>query len=222
MIITIDGYAGSGKSTAAARLAAAVGFELLNTGGMYRAVGLILLRQGIDIYADHRDAPSIRGIVDELTFKLAGNRVLTDGVDLTAELFTEEIGRAASRVGTFAEVREKLKAEQRRIADNRNMICEGRDQGTAVFPDAPVKFFFYATPEVRAERRVRQLQAANAAPDAAVVLDQIRDRDRQDETRSLDPLRQADDAVVLDTTTRTPDDVHALMVEVVNRWRSRR
>ena len=189
---------------------------------MYRAVGLILLRHGIDIFADTRDATAIRAIVDRLTFELDGNRVLTDGVDLTADLFTEEIGRAASRVGLFAEVREKLKAEQRRIAAGRDVICEGRDQGTAVFPDAPVKFFFVASPEVRAERRVRQLLAANAIADPAVVLGQIRDRDHQDETRSLDPLRRADDAVLLDTTTRTPDDVHALMVEVVNRWRSRR
>lgn len=221
MIITIDGYAGSGKSTASHRLAEALGFELLNTGGMYRAAGLALMRHGLDIYAEARDPAVVMDVVQQLSFELVGDRVLVNGDDLTAILYTEELGRAASRVGTFPEVRAVLKHEQRRIADAKDIICEGRDQGTAVFPDAPVKFFFYATPEIRAARRVQQLRAANHPADPDQILQQILDRDRQDETRAVDPLRRADDAMLLDTTTRTPDEVHAVMLEAVERWCSR-
>jgi cytidylate kinase len=221
MIITIDGYAGSGKSSAARRLAEALGFELLNTGGMYRAVGLLLLRAKVDIYSPERDQYTITRIVDPLRFTLSGDRVLVDDVDLTSELHTEELGRAASRVGTFPEVRTKLKQEQRRIADERDIVCEGRDQGTVVFPHAPVKFFFYASPEIRAERRVAQLQAENHTANFEQVRGQIIERDQQDETRPIDPLRQADDALRVDTTTRSPDDVHRLLLEVVERWRCR-
>lgn len=222
MIITIDGYAGSGKSSAARKLAEELGFELLNTGGMYRAVGLLLLRAGVDIYAPERDPHAIAVIITPLQFALRGNRVLVNDVDLTAELYTEELGRAASRVGTFPEVRAKLKQEQRRIADALDIICEGRDQGTVVFPHAPVKFFFYASPEIRAARRVAQLRSEHHPADPELIRRQIIERDHQDETRSIDPLRQADDAYRVDTTSRSPEEVHQLMLEVVERCRCQR
>lgn len=215
MIITIDGYAGSGKTTAARRLADSLGFRLLNTGGMYRAVALLLTRQGIDIYADTRDTDTITRIVADLTFEMPANHVIVNGEDLTEALASEEAGRGASRVGTFPEVRAKLKAEQRRIADSIDIVCEGRDQGTAVFPDAPAKFFFYASPEIRAARRVAQLKGLHQEADFATIVRQITERDHQDESRAIDPLRQAPDALRLDTTDMTMDDVLLTMLKVV-------
>lgn len=220
MIITIDGYAGSGKSTGARRLAARLGFDLLNTGAMYRAVGLLLARAGIDIYADPRDPAAVAGLVDRLTFEMPGDRVVVNGEDLTPFVRTEEMGRAASRVGTFPEVRAKLKAEQRRLADARDIVCEGRDQGTAVFPDAPVKFFLRASAEVRADRRVRELQTRGLPADVAEIRRQIEARDRQDETRPIDPLRRAADAVEIDTSHLSEDEVLRALAEVVVRFRS--
>ena len=220
MIITIDGYAGSGKTTIARQLADALGFELLNTGGMYRAAAVALGRLGVDIFADPRDEPAIRYLVGSFTFTMPPGRVLLNGMDYTAEVRTEEAGLGASRVGVFPEVRERLKQEQRRIAADRDVVCEGRDQGTAVFPDAPVKFFLTASPEVRADRRVEQLLAQKLPADRAAVLRQILARDRQDEERPIDPLRAAPDAVRVDTTAMGPDAVLAVMLEAVARCRA--
>jgi cytidylate kinase len=220
MIITIDGYAGSGKSTAARRLAADLGFDLMNTGAMYRAVGLILGRRGIDIYVNDRDPRAVATVVNALDFEMPGDRVLVNGEDVTAAIHTEEMGRAASRVGTFPEVRTRLKAEQRRLADDRDIVCEGRDQGTAVFPDAPVKFFFRASVAVRAERRLQELLARDVPADPEDIRRRIEARDRQDENRPIDPLRKAADAVEIDTSHLTEDDVLRVMAEVVGRCRS--
>lgn len=221
MIITIDGYAGSGKSTAARRLAETLGFDLLNTGAMYRAVGLLLIRHGIDIDAQPRDVAAITRVVNHLNFEMPADRVRVNGEDVTDAIRTEEIGRAASRVGTFPEVRARLKAEQRRLADDRNIVCEGRDQGTAVFPDAPVKFFLRASVEVRAARRLQELRDRNLPADADDIRRQIEARDRQDETRAIDPLRKADDAIEIDTSHMTADQVLQAMVEVVRQCRSK-
>jgi cytidylate kinase len=221
MIITIDGYAGAGKSTAARRLADRLGFDLLNTGAMYRAAALTLLRHDFDIYAGNRNVADVAAFVNRFRFDLSGDRVLLNGEDLSLDVTSEDAGRGASRVGTFPEVRAKLKAEQRRIADGRNVICEGRDQGTAVFPDAPVKFFFWASPDVRAQRRVEQEREAGRDADYTATLAMILDRDRQDTERAIDPLRPAHLAVWLDTSERSLDDVLADMLNVVDRCRSR-
>ncbi|OWK43325.1 (d)CMP kinase [Fimbriiglobus ruber] len=224
MIITIDGYAGSGKSTAAVRLAAALGFRLLNTGAMYRATAYELGRRGVDIDANPRDTAAIAWIVADFVFEMTEAAVILNGVDVTPFVYTEAMGRAASRVGTFLEVREKLKAEQRRIADDLDVVCEGRDQGTAVFPHAPVKFFFTASAETRARRRAAQ-DGVDLAADAgalATLIDQIAARDRQDEIRPIDPLRRADDAEAIDTSHADLDQILNHMMEVVARCRSRR
>jgi cytidylate kinase len=221
MIITIDGYAGAGKSTAARRLADRLGFDLLNTGAMYRAAALTLLRNDFDIYAERPNHFDIEWFVADFRFDMSNDKVTLNGVDLTDDVTSEDAGRGASRVGTFPEVRAKLKAEQHRIADGRNVICEGRDQGTAVFPDAPVKFFFWANPAVRAQRRVEQEQEAGRVADYTATLAMILDRDRQDTERAIDPLRPAHLAVWLDTSDRPLDDVLADMLRVVDRCRSR-
>ena len=211
MVITIDGYAASGKSSAAIGLANALRFRLLNTGWMYRATGLALREHGFDPTATPRDRAGIRALVEGFHFDMPPDKVILGGVDFTERITCEGAGAAASLVGTFEEVREKLKAEQRRIATGENIICEGRDQGTAVFPDAPVKFFFYASAEVRAARRMNQLTGA----DYATVLKQIQDRDDQDENRPLDPLKAALDAIRFDTSVLSETEVLQRMLAVV-------
>lgn len=217
MIVTIDGYAGSGKTTAARRLAESLGFRLLNTGGMYRAAALALVDLGVDIDAEPRDEASVARAVVGFAFDMDGGRVVLNGVDYTERIASEDAGRGASRVATFPEVRARLKQEQRRIAAGTDTICEGRDQGTAVFPDAPVKFFLSASAEIRATRRVEQLRALNLPADFATIVRQIADRDRQDETRAIDPLVAAPDAVRIDSTEMTMDEVIRKMLAEVRK-----
>lgn len=221
MIITIDGYASSGKSSAARGLAAALGFDLLNTGAMYRAAGLALQEAGYDIYADPPDLSRIGELVADYTYDMSGGKTVLNGVDFTERLQSPGAGAAASRVGLFAPVRERLKGEQRRIAAGRDMICEGRDQGTAVFPDAAVKFFFTASVQVRARRRFFERATADASADLSEIARRIEARDRQDETRPLDPLKRAADADLIDTSDMTPDSVLEHMKKVVAACRTR-
>ncbi len=221
MIITIDGYAGSGKSSAARGLADALGFDLLNTGAMYRAAGLALQDAGYDIYAEPPDLTRIAELVAAYSFDMSGGKTVLDGVDFTARLQSPGAGAAASRVGLFAPVRARLKAEQRRIADGRDMICEGRDQGTAVFPDAAVKFFFTASVAVRARRRFFERATGDGSADLSEIARRIAARDRQDESRPLDPLKKADDADRIDTSDMTPESVLAHMMKVVAECRTR-
>jgi len=211
MVITIDGYAASGKSSAAVALAKALGFRLLNTGWMYRAAGLALKDRGFDLLANPRDAAGIAAHIAGFHFDMPPDKVILGGADWTERIGCEGSGAAASLVGTFGEVREKLKAEQRRIAEGENIICEGRDQGTAVFPDARVKFFFWASPEVRASRRLNQLPNA----DYATILQQIRDRDHQDENRAIDPLKPAEDAIRFDTSDLGETEILQRMIAAV-------
>jgi CMP/dCMP kinase len=215
MIITIDGYAGSGKSSAARGLADALGFTLLNTGAMYRAAGLALQDAGFDIYLDPPDLPRVAELVAGYTFDMSDDRTVLNGVDFTPRLQSPGAGAAASRVGLFPPVRERLKAEQRRIAAGRDMICEGRDQGTAVFPDAAVKFFFTASVEVRARRRFFERAKADESADMGTIARRIADRDRQDETRPIDPLKKAADAVLVDTSELPLEIVLERMKQVV-------
>ncbi len=221
MIITIDGYASSGKSSAARGLADALGFALLNTGAMYRAAGLALQDAGYDIATEPPDLARITELVADYSFDMANDRTKLNGIDFTDRLTSPGAGAAASRVGLFGPVRERLKAEQRRIAAGRDMICEGRDQGTAVFPDAAVKFFFTASVAVRARRRFFERATGDGSADLSEIARRIEARDRQDETRPLDPLKKADDAVLIDTSDVTPESVHAHMMKVVGEVRGR-
>ena len=215
MIITIDGYAGSGKSLAAINLAKALKMRLLNTGAMYRAAAATLIDAGIDIFAEPRDVEHIERHMQSLHFEDINGTMFVNGIDMTPQIGSEYAGRAASRIGTFPEVRAKLKAEQRRIATGQSIICEGRDQGTVVFPEAPVKFFFTASVDVRAQRRMEQLREKEIAFDPADIRRQIAERDAQDETRAIDPLKKAADAIAIDTTNLSPDEVLQIMLAAV-------
>ncbi|CAN5440606.1 (d)CMP kinase [soil metagenome] len=221
MIVTIDGRAGAGKTLAARRLAESLGFRLLHTGAMYRSAAIALQDAGYDIFATERDIPAITDFVSDFTFELPGHETWLNGVDYTTLIESEAAGAAASKVGTFPEVRARLKAEQRRIAAGQDTICEGRDQGTAVFPDAPVKFFVTASVEVRAKRRFDQEVRQGHHADLEALKELIRKRDEQDELRVIDPLKKAPDAIEVDTSTMTPDDVLAVMIAGVQQCRSR-
>jgi CMP/dCMP kinase len=213
MIVTIDGPAGSGKSTAARGLAARLGFDYLDTGAMFRAVGLALLERGVDF----ADAAAVGDVLAVIHVDVPPGRVLLDGRDVTAAIRTPAVAQAASRVAVVPAVRRFLAAEQRRIAAGRNIVCEGRDQGTAVFPDAPCKFFVTADPRARAARRFRELLDQGAAVTLDDVLAQQLERDTRDAEREDAPMRAAADAVVVDTTDLSADEVLARLEEVVRR-----
>lgn len=222
MIVTVDGYAKSGKSAAAKQLAAALGFAYLDTGAMYRAAGLALAEQGIDIRAVPRDAVRIAAAVAAFHYRRADDRVVLNDRDYTDQVGSDAAGAAASKVGTFPEVRKRLQSEQIRLASGGNTVCDGRDQGTSVFPFAEVKFYVTADATVRARRRVKQLaDEKRIDADFGKTLADILFRDRQDCTRLIDPLVPAADAFVLDTTELTVDEVSAVMFHLVTACRSR-
>ena len=213
MIVTIDGPAGSGKSTAARGLAARLGFDFLDTGAMYRAVAVALARRG----TDPADDLGVELALTDIHIEMPPGRVLLNGEDVTAAIRTPAASQGASKVAVIPAVRAFLAAEQRRIAAGRDMVCEGRDQGTFVFPDAAFKFFLTADPRARAVRRLHELEARGERHTLEEVLSAQQERDARDASRDLAPMRPAADAVILDTTDLSPDEVLARLEEVVRR-----
>ncbi len=214
MIITIDGYAASGKTSAAEKFAGAIGFPILMTGWMYRAVGLKFQELNIPIETPmHWEADLRQSAISDFAFEMPPGRVFLNGADFTHRMQERGTGALASKVSLYREVREKLKTEQRRIVGARDMVCEGRDQGTAVFPAAELKFFFDADLAVRAERRVQQLRKNDEPCEYAEVLRKLADRDAQDTGRDYDPLFPADGCLRIDTTTIVPETVQKMMMD---------
>ncbi len=213
MIVTIDGPAGAGKSTAAKALAKRLGFEFLDTGAMYRAVALAAVRARVAL----DDEAGLKTLLARLRLEMPAGRVLLDGEDVSAAIRTPEMAQGASIVAVSAVVRPHLAELQRQIAAGRDMVCEGRDQGTVVFPCAGCKFFLTADPEERLRRRARELEARGGRID----LDQLRreqaERDARDAGRALAPLRAAEDAVVLDTTRLSLEQVVERMEQEVRK-----
>ncbi len=214
-VVTIDGPAGAGKSTVARLLAARLGYRLLDTGGMYRALAWSVARAGID----PDDAAAIERHLKSVTVAVDGDRFIVNGRDVSPEIRTPEIGALTSRITAHAAVRDKVTPLQRRLAAAGGVVLEGRDTGTVVCPDADVKFFLDASLETRARRRQMELAAAGRTVPLDAVRAEITVRDAQDRTRALAPLRKADDAIEVDTSERTTDDVVATMVEVVEKIR---
>lgn len=210
MIVTIDGPSGVGKSTVTKGLAARLGFEYLDTGAMYRAVALAMLRRGIPL-----EEAAVTAALPEVHIEMPPRRVLLNGVDVTDAIRTPEVSQGASKVAVIPAVRRYLAAEQRRIAVGRNMVCEGRDQGTFVFPDAKRKFFLTADPRCRAERRAVELAAKGEFVTAEEVLAHQDERDRRDAERDLAPMKPAPDAVIVDTTHFTLEEVIAKLEEAI-------
>ena len=191
MIVAIDGPAGAGKSSVARGVADALGYTYLNSGSMYRAVGLLTLRDG-GAASDHAEALDIQ----------LGDRVLVNGEDVTDELRTPDVSEAASKVATNEKVRAALVRKQRELLADGDWVVEGRDIGTVVAPDAPVKVFLTASPEERARRR-----AAELGTDVDAVLRDQALRDAQDQGREHSPLEMAPGALALDTTGMSLDEV---------------
>jgi cytidylate kinase len=214
LVVAIDGPAGAGKSTTAKALAARLGFRHVDTGAMYRVVGVLADEAGIAL----DDDVALGRLVDGITFDEAGERIVVAGRDLTHAIRSPEAGDLASKVSTQPVVRARLVALQRRFADGGPLVMEGRDIGTVVFPDAAVKVFLTADPRERARRRAAELRARGEVVDEDALAAAIAERDCRDSERSAAPLRPAADALVVDTTTvDVPTVVERLAALVTSR-----
>ena len=218
-IITIDGPAGVGKSTISRKVAARYGYTYLDTGAMYRAVAWYLVQYGIDI----DNGADVESVLDDITITLlpAKNEgddvgVLLNGENISAQIRTPEISMIASTVSALPAVREKLTAMQRQIGAQGRVVAEGRDTGTVVFPEASNKFYLDARPEARAGRRALQLRERGETVDEEKLLEMTIARDKQDSEREIAPLKKADDAVLVDTTDLTADQVFKAITELID------
>jgi cytidylate kinase len=198
MVIAIDGPAGAGKSTVARALASELDFTYLDSGAMYRCVALAALRRRVDL----DDGEAVAAVAAEISISLKGERVELDGEDVSAEIREPRVSEASSRVSVHPGVREAMVARQRELIAAGRYVAEGRDIGTVVSPDSPLKVFLTASPEERARRR-----AAQTGEDPESVLTAQRERDRRDESREHSALRVAEDAVEIDTTGLSQDEV---------------
>jgi cytidylate kinase len=220
-VVAIDGPAGAGKSTVARRLAARLGFTLVDTGALYRAVALASRRAGVAWDDDQAATAVALRIVASRALALLpdadkGVRVILEGEDVSDAIRAADMGMGASRVSAIGGVREALFQLQRLAGEQGGVVLEGRDIGTVVFPDAEVKFFLTASPEVRARRRYDELVQRGERVDYDATLEDVRVRDQQDTTRSIAPLRQAEDATLIDSSGRTIDEVVEEMADKVS------
>ena len=204
--IALDGPAGAGKSTIAKIIAKRLGLPYLDTGAMYRAMALCAFSEGVSL----TDAEKVDELLNRTDIRVAylddGQHVFVNGTDVTGRLREEEIGKGASLISKLRCVRDKLAGMQRDIAHETHAVLDGREIGTFVIPETPYKFYVTATAEERALRRVRQLEEKGEKPDYQLILKDIEARDYQDSHRDYAPLKQAEDAVLIDTTHMTIDE----------------
>ena len=210
LVIAIDGPSGAGKSTIGRALAQALSYTYLDTGAMYRAVAVRALEKGIAI--DDEVALAAAASSARITFDETGERVLLDGLDVTDEIRTREATKMASAVAKIGAVRRELVRQQQELGRDGGVVLDGREIGSVVFPNAEVKFYLDAAPEKRAKRRFDESQGQEASYEA--ILEDIRARDHQDMTREDSPLVRTEDAVYLDTTEMTPEEVTARLLSV--------
>ncbi len=222
MIIAVDGPSGAGKSTLGKRLAQALEFLYIDTGAMYRAVALAVLEAGTDVH----DVAAVTEIVARTTVDLSGPpdalKVTLDGRDVSADIRTETVSRAASVISSVSAVRRRLVARQRELGAQGDVVMDGRDVGTVIFPQADVKFFLTATPESRAQRRTLEDTAKGYKVNYEDTLSDIIERDTRDTTRADSPLKQAEDAIVIDSTNLTIEEVLEKMLAFKSKVKSQK
>jgi cytidylate kinase len=218
LIIAIDGPSAAGKSTLAKRLAKDLGFTYLDTGGMYRALALKVLREGIDIGNDGALTELIGRTAIDLVVTGGKLKVLLDGEDVSHEIRTPEVSQMASKASTLEVVRRWMLVLQRAFGRRGNVVAEGRDIGTVVFPDAEVKIYLDASAQERARRRVEELRQAGRQVSLDETLREMWERDKRDSERDLAPLRKADDAIAIDSTSV---DAEALAQRVMQQIRKK-
>lgn len=216
VVITIDGPSGSGKGTLSQMLARYLGYHLLDSGALYRLVALAAMKKGIDLH----DESAISQVAAELDviFSLEDDRsaqILLNGIGVTDAIRQEAVSMGASQVAAYSGVRAALLERQRAFAVAPGLVADGRDMGTTVFPSAKAKLFLTASAEARAERRYNQLCAKGESVDMAELVRDIRERDERDSTRTISPLQPAGDAVIIDSTAMTIDEVFASMLAAI-------
>ncbi len=212
LVVAIDGPGGVGKSTVARALALRLGYRYVDTGAMYRAVAWLARLQGIDLHSQDAVATVARSLRIEFGPPDSGQRVVVNGVDVTEAIRNPKVADAASIVSVHPAVREVMVAMQRQLGAAGGVVMEGRDIGTVVLPDADVKVYLDASPQERARRRYRELAARGMEVDFETLRRTEEERDRRDTTRDHSPLRPAPDAVIIDTTDKSVDDVVAQVV----------
>ncbi len=214
MNVAIDGPAGAGKSTIARKVAETLDYVYVDTGAMYRAMALYFLNEGIDA----SDAGAIGKACDDIEISIAyeegQQKVLLNGEDVTGRIRDEKVGNMASVTSAYGCVREKLVALQRKLAARENVIMDGRDIGTCVLPEAQVKIYLTASVEVRAKRRYQELEKKGETCRLDEIEQDIRKRDERDMNREISPLRQAEDAILVDSSDMTIDQVVACIVSL--------
>lgn len=213
MIVTIDGPAGAGKSTVAKRLAQKLGFDYLDTGAMFRMVALAAELGRISL----SDEESLKSLLLTINLEIRDNRFFLNHKDVSELIRSPAISKASGAVASSAVVRENLKNLQRDVAHGRKIVCEGRDLGTVVFPEAFCKFFLTASDQVRARRRFEELKENNPTLSFEEILEDQKQRDQRDEGRSIAPLKAASDAVLIDSSELDLDQVLGIMVDTVDK-----
>ena len=213
--IAIDGPAGAGKSTVAKRIAEEFGYLYVDTGAMYRAMALFFLQKGIDGRDEAAIEAACREVSVSLEYRDGAQQVLLNGENVTGRIRTEEVSRMASVTSVYRAVREKLVQQQRELARRRDVVMDGRDIGTAVLPDATLKVYLTASSRVRALRRFKELKERGEEVNLEAIEEEIIRRDERDMNRALSPLKRADDAVLLDSSEMTLEEVLREIEELV-------
>lgn len=217
--VGIDGPVGAGKSTVADAVAAKLGILHLDTGAMYRALGLTALRRNMDVQNEQAIVALCNSLNFAVTHEADGQHTFVEGEDVTGLIRTQEVGMAASTVSRYAEVRKAMVRLQQKLASETDMLLDGRDICTTVLPDATAKIYLTASAEERARRRFLELQKKNSPETFEQVLEEVIKRDEQDMNRPVEPLRQAEDAVLVDSTNLTFDEVVDTILRIVEEKR---